>query len=41
MGEKMNVYMILVGMPEGQSPLGGPRGGLVDYIIKDLRDRML
>jgi hypothetical protein len=30
MGEKRNVYRILVGKPEGKSPLGRPRRNCVD-----------
>jgi hypothetical protein len=29
-GEKRNVYRLLVGMPEGNRPLGRPRHTLVD-----------
>jgi hypothetical protein len=32
MGEKKNAYRILVGKPEGQSPLGRPRRRWVDDI---------
>jgi hypothetical protein len=32
MGEKRNVYRILVGKPEGQTPLGRPRRRWVDNI---------
>jgi hypothetical protein len=32
MGEKRNVYRILVGMPEGKRPLGRPRRMWVDNI---------
>jgi hypothetical protein len=38
MGEQMNAYRILVGMPEGKRPLGGPRRRWVDNIKKDLRE---
>jgi hypothetical protein len=41
MGEPRNVYRILVGKPEGKSPLGKPRHRQVDDIKIDLmRDRM-
>jgi hypothetical protein len=36
MGEKMNAYRILVGMPEGKRPLGRPRCRWVDNIRMDL-----
>jgi hypothetical protein len=36
--EKRNVYRILVGMPEGKTPLGRPRKRWVDIIKKDLRE---
>jgi hypothetical protein len=32
MGEKRNVYRLLVGKPEGKSPLGRPRRRLIDNI---------
>jgi hypothetical protein len=35
MGEKRNVYRLLVGKPEGISPLGGPRCRWIDNIKKD------
>jgi hypothetical protein len=38
MGEKRNAYRILVGMPEGKSPLGRPRRRWVDNIKMDLRE---
>jgi hypothetical protein len=38
MGEKRNVYRILVGKPEGKSPLGRPRRRWVDNIKMDLRE---
>jgi hypothetical protein len=38
MGEKRNVYRILVGKPEGKRPLGRPRRRWVDNIEMDLRD---
>jgi hypothetical protein len=37
-GEKRNVYRILVGKPEGKRPLGKPRHGWVDDIKMDLRE---
>jgi hypothetical protein len=39
MGEKRNVYRILVGNPEGKRPLGRPRRRWVDNIKIDLRER--
>jgi hypothetical protein len=38
MGEKRNVYRILVRKPEGNRPLGRPRRRWVDNIKMDLRD---
>jgi hypothetical protein len=38
MGEKRNAYRILVGMPEGKSPLGRPRRRWADNIKMDLRE---
>jgi hypothetical protein len=38
MGEKKNVYRILVGKPEGKRPLGRPRRRWEDNIRMDLRD---
>jgi hypothetical protein len=38
MGEKRNVYGILVGKPEGTRPLGRPRRRWVDNIKMDLRE---
>jgi hypothetical protein len=38
MGEKRNVYRILVGMPEGKRPLGRPRRRSVDNIKMDLTE---
>jgi hypothetical protein len=32
MGEKRNVYRLLVGKPEGKRPLGRPRGRWIDNI---------
>jgi hypothetical protein len=37
MGEKRNTRRILVGMPEGERPLGRPRRRWVDNIKMDLR----
>jgi hypothetical protein len=36
MGEKRNVYRLLVGKPEGRRPLGRPRRRWVDNIRMDL-----
>jgi hypothetical protein len=36
MGEKRNVYRLLVGKPEEKRPLGRPRRRWVDYIRMDL-----
>jgi hypothetical protein len=36
MGEKRNVYRLLVGKPEGRRPLGRPRRRLKENIKKDL-----
>jgi hypothetical protein len=36
MGEKRNVYRLLVGKPEGKRPLGRPRHGWIDNIKMDL-----
>jgi hypothetical protein len=36
MGEKRNVYRLLVGKPEGKRPLGRPRRRLIDNIKMDL-----
>jgi hypothetical protein len=38
MGAKRNVYRILVGKPEGKTPLGRPRRRWVDNIKMDLRE---
>jgi hypothetical protein len=38
MGEKRNVYRILVGKPERKTPLGGPKRRWVDNIKIDLRE---
>jgi hypothetical protein len=37
-GEKRNAYRILVGKPEGKSPLGRPRCRWEDNIRMDLRE---
>jgi hypothetical protein len=36
MGERRNVYRLLVGMPEGKRPLGRPRRRWIDNIKMDL-----
>jgi hypothetical protein len=36
MGEKRNVYSLLVGKPEGKRPLGKPRRRWIDNIKVDL-----
>jgi hypothetical protein len=36
MGEERNAYRLLVGKPEGKSPLGRPRHRRVDNIRMDL-----
>jgi hypothetical protein len=36
MGEKRNVYRLLVGRPEGKRSLGRPRRRLVDSVMMDL-----
>jgi hypothetical protein len=36
MGERRNVYRLLVGKPEGKRPLGRPRRSWMDNIKKDL-----
>jgi hypothetical protein len=41
MGEKRNVYRLLVGKPEGKSPLGRPRARRIDNIKMDLLERGL
>jgi hypothetical protein len=38
MGEKRNVYMLLVGKPEGKRPLGRPRRRWINSIKMDLLD---
>jgi hypothetical protein len=40
-GEKRNAYRILVGNPEGKSPLEKPRRTWMDIIKMDLRERGL
>jgi hypothetical protein len=40
-GEKRNVYILLVGKPEGKRPLGRPRCRWVDNIKMDLLERGL
>jgi hypothetical protein len=37
-GEKMNVYRLLVEMPEGKRPLGRPRRRWIDNIKIDLME---
>jgi hypothetical protein len=37
MGEERNVYKVLLGNPEGKSPLGRPRRRWEDGIRMDLR----
>jgi hypothetical protein len=37
MGDKRNAYKILLGNPEGKTPLGRPRRRWVDNIQMDLR----
>jgi hypothetical protein len=39
MGEKRNVYRLLVGKPEGKRPLGRPRLRWIDNIKMDLFER--
>jgi len=38
MGERRGIYRVLVGKPEGKSPLGRPRGRWKDNIKMDLQD---
>jgi hypothetical protein len=38
MGEGKNVYRVLVGKPEGKSPLGRPRRRWEEGINMDLRE---
>jgi hypothetical protein len=40
-GEKRNVYMLLVGKPEGKRQLGRPRRRWIDNIKMDLLERGL
>jgi hypothetical protein len=39
MGEKRNVYRLLVGKPEGKRPLGRPRRRWIDNIKMDLLEK--
>jgi hypothetical protein len=41
MGEKRNVYRLLVGKPEGKRPLGRPRHRWMDNIKMDLLEKGL
>jgi hypothetical protein len=41
MGEKRNVYRLLVGKPEGKRPLGRPRRRWIDNIKMDLLEVVL
>jgi hypothetical protein len=38
MGERRNLYRVLVGKPEGKTPLGKPRFRWEDGIRMDLRE---
>jgi len=38
MGEERGVYRVLVGKPEGKTPLGRPKGRWVDNIRTDLQE---
>jgi hypothetical protein len=38
MGERRDVYSVLVGKPEGKRPFGRPRRGWEDNIKMDLQD---
>jgi hypothetical protein len=38
MGERRSVYRVLVGKPEGKTPLGRPRRRWEDNIKKDLQE---
>jgi hypothetical protein len=38
MGERISVYRILVGRPDGKRPLGRPRSRLEDNIKMDLQE---
>jgi hypothetical protein len=37
MGERRDVYRVLVGRPEGREPLGRPRRGWEDNIKTDIQ----
>jgi hypothetical protein len=41
MGKKRNVYMLLVGKPEGKRPLGRSRRRWIDNIMMDLLEIVL
>jgi hypothetical protein len=41
MGEKRNVYRLLVGKPDGRRPLGRPRRRWIDKIKMDLLEKGL
>jgi hypothetical protein len=41
MGEKRNVYRLLVGKPEGKRPLGRPRRRWIDNIMMGLFEIVL
>jgi hypothetical protein len=41
MGEKMNVYRLLVGKPKGKRPLGRPRRRWMDNIKMNLLEIVL
>jgi hypothetical protein len=41
MGEKRNMYRLLVGTPEGKRPLGRPRSMWINDIKMDLLERRL
>jgi hypothetical protein len=41
MGERRNMYRLLVGKPEGKRPLGRPRSMWIDNIKMDLLERGL
>jgi len=38
MGESKDVYIVLVRKPEGERPLGRPRGTLMDNIKMDIQE---
>jgi len=38
MGERRDIYRVLVGQPEVKTPLGGPRPGWEDNIKMDLQE---